>query len=176
MFTRQDVMVDAPFEVAAGRLARLITRGALRGVSDVAYEGGIEVLLRVGPFGGTRGLSKLVRVRALEPVYRESVMTVSLRWEATGIAGDLYPVLDADVVLAREAENWSRLRLIGAYRPPFGRAGAALDRAIMGRVATATIRSLVEGLAAAIADPALDAPPHAESEPHWQRLPELSTP
>lgn len=81
-------------------------------------------------------------------------MTVSLRWEATGASGELFPVLDADLVLSAEGHDRSRLELVGSYRPPLGRAGAVLDRAVMNRVAAATIRSLLEEAAAAIVDPA----------------------
>ena len=44
--------------------------------------------------------AKLVRVRVLDPVYRGDVMTVGLRWEATGPAGGLFPVLDADIAIS----------------------------------------------------------------------------
>src|SRR6266540_658543 len=148
MFAVHEVTVEARYEVAAARLVHLINWGALRGVSEAAYEGGLEALVRVGPFGGAPGLSKLVRVRVLDPVCRGVTMTVSLRWEATGVAGELFPVLDADLTLMREGDDRSRLGLIGSYRPPFGRTGAALDRAIMGRIAAATIRSLLDRVAA----------------------------
>ncbi len=167
MFADHEVTVAVRYDQAAARLARLISQGALDGVSLAAYEGGLEMYLRVGPFGNSRGLSKLVRARALDPVRRGATMTVSLRWEATGVTGDLFPALDAELILMREGENRSRLGLIGSYRPPLGRAGAAVDRAIMGRVATATIRTLLERLAQAIADPAPQAQPDAAATPRW---------
>jgi hypothetical protein len=79
-------------------------------------------------------------------------MTVPLRWEAAGPAGDLFPVLDADLILARDGDDQVQLGLSGSYRPPFGRAGAVLDRALMRRVAVATFRSLLENMSQAIAD------------------------
>ena len=60
-------------------------------------------------------------------------------------------MLDADLILAREGEERTRLGLVGSYRPPLGRTGAALDRAVMSRIAAATIRSLLEEIAAAVA-------------------------
>src|SRR6266540_1410444 len=66
MFAVHEVTVEARYEVAAARLVHLINWGALRGVSEAAYEGGLEALVRVGPFGGAPGLSKLVRVRVLD--------------------------------------------------------------------------------------------------------------
>jgi hypothetical protein len=154
VFASHEVVLDAGFEVAWARLLRLINRDVLRGASEAAFEGGRQALVRVGPFGHAPGMSKLVRVRMLGPVRRGSTSTLSLRWEATGAYGELFPVLDADLVLTAEGDDRSRLRLVGSYRPPFGRAGAVLDRAVMNRVAAATIRSLVEEAAAAIVDPA----------------------
>jgi hypothetical protein len=112
------------------------------------------MLIRVGPFGAVPGLSKLVSARFLDPVRGSGSMTVPLRWEATGMGGDLFPVFDGDLVLTAEDEGRSRLRLVGSYRPPLGRTGATLDRAVMGRVADATVRSFVDALTGAILAPA----------------------
>lgn len=153
VFNVQEVTVEAPFQPAATRLTRLVTGGGLDSMSEAAYEDSLMVL-RVGPLGGARGLSKLVRARFLEPAQRGATLTVPLRWEATGVAGDLFPVLDADLILASDDSDRVRLALAGSYRPPFGAAGVALDKAIMHRIAAATFRSLLESLAEAIADPA----------------------
>lgn len=149
----QEVTIAASFQLAAARLTHLVTGGGLDGLSEAAYEGGLT-LLRVGPFGAVRGLSKLVRVRFLEPVRHGATLTVPLRWEATGVTGELFPVLDADLILAPDGGDKSRLALTGSYRPPLGAAGMALDKAIMNRIATATFRSMLESLASAITDPA----------------------
>lgn len=160
MFAVHEVTVGVPPNVAAVRLASLVTGDGLRRAADAAYEGGLAVL-RVGPFGGVRGLSKLVRVRVLEPAERGGTLTVPLRWEATGAAGELFPVLDADLILARNGSDQALLALAGSYRPPLGKAGTVLDRAIMNRIATATIRSLLQSLAEAIASPAPQTQPGA---------------
>lgn len=154
MLASHEVILDAGFEVTRARLLDLIDLGGLHGVSEGAFEGGRQALIRVGPFGSTPGVSKLVRVRMLEPVRRGATVTVPLRWEATGVSGELFPVLDADLILVRDGDERTRLGLVGSYRPPLGRTGAALDRAVMSRIAAATIRSLLEEVAAAVADPA----------------------
>ena len=69
--------------------------------SEAAYKGGLVAGLRVGPFGGVRGLSKLVQVRFTEPVRRDGALRMPVRWEATGAAGELFPVLDGDLTLHR---------------------------------------------------------------------------
>ncbi len=161
MFAVHEVTLGIQPTVAAARLVSLATGDGLEKASEAAYEGGLAVL-RVGPLGGVRGLSKLVRVKILEPVERGGTLTVPLRWEVTGAAGDLFPVLDADLILARNGGDQALLALAGSYRPPLGKAGTVLDRAIMHRVATATIRSLVHSLAEAIARSAPQVSPCAE--------------
>lgn len=167
MFVAHEVAVDTQFETAAARLVNYIYRDALRGASGAAYDAGIAAALRVGPFGDSPGLSKLVHVRFLDPVRHGASMTVALRWEAAGVTGELFPVLDADLILTPDGDDQSQLAAIGSYRPPFGRAGAVLDRAIMHRLATATIRSLLASVADAIAHPA-PGPQTATAPPLWQ--------
>jgi len=164
MFASQEVIVQLPREVVSARLGHLMNWGALRGASESAYEGGCELLVRVGPFGDLSGLSKLVRVRVLAPVRHEAVETVSLRWEATGPAGELFPVLDADLTLTGDGDGRSRLAVVGSYRPPLGRAGAAVDRAIMNRVATATLRAILDDLA----DLLTESPAYPDA---WREIP-----
>jgi hypothetical protein len=79
--------------------------------------------------------------------------TVWLRGEATGPAGGLFPVLDADLQLRPEGLEKARLTLNGCYRPPLGRVGSGLDRAVLHRVAAATIRALLRGIADILAEP-----------------------
>jgi hypothetical protein len=167
MFAARDVVIDAPYHVVTARLPHFLSGGALDGVSEAAYERGLETTLRVGPFGATRGLSRLVRVRSLDPVSHDGKTTISLRWEATGMMGDLFPVLDAELTLTPDGKERSRLELVGSYRPPLGRAGAALDWAIMVHVAEATIRSFLERAAAAIANPA-ESQAHPNPALYWR--------
>ncbi len=157
MFASHQIVIDAPHDVVFARLDHIITWGVLNDVTEAAYEGGLEtLLLRVGPLRNRLGVSKLVRVHVWEPVRRGDTTTIGLRWKATGMAGDLFPVFDADLVLTPAGEERSRLELVGSYRPPLGRAGLALDRVILGRIASATIRAVLEGVKASLADPATE--------------------
>ena len=99
---------------------------------------------------GAAGVSKLVRVQVRELPWTERSAGLALRWEATGPGGGLFPVLDADLRLAPAGEHGTLLTMAGAYRPPLGSLGQALDRAILRRVAAATIRSFVAQVAAQI--------------------------
>ena len=141
MFVGDEVRLDVSFAAARERLTRL--GPALSGASEDAY--GLA-LTRVG----VAGVSKLVRVQVSELSWRDLSAGLALRWEATGPGGGLFPVLDADLKLAPDGEGGTVLTLAGSYRPPLGSPGEALDRAILRRVAAATIRSFVAEVAAQI--------------------------
>jgi hypothetical protein len=153
MFITRNLIADAGFATARARLAQLIDRGHLTEVSRDAYEGALPSLMRVGPFGDAPGLSKLVQVRILGPVWRDSTWTVWLRWEATGVARGLFPVLDTDLMLMAEGADKTRVMLNGCYRPPLGRLGAGLDRAVLHPVASATIGALLRSIADELVEP-----------------------
>jgi hypothetical protein len=175
MFIARELLIAAGCGLAQSRLARIAGAGGLTGVSQAAYEDGLIHLVRVGPFGDTLGVSKLVAVRVLDPVHREDTMTIALRWEATGATGGLFPVLDADISLSPAGEHSTRLALSGSYRPPLGRIGAALDKAMLNRVAAATIDALLRSVAGAVTSPAA-AYPADHASPWWRPVPESGMP
>ena len=148
MFTGQQVTLDLDFPAAKNRLALLLRGDWLDGVSRDAYADGLTGQMRVGPFGPIRGVSKLVQVSLLEPVPHDDMVVMPLRWEATGLVGRLFPVLDANLVLSRGEDNRAVLRLNGVYRPPLDGVGEELDQIVLNRVATATVKSLLARIAA----------------------------
>jgi hypothetical protein len=97
MFASQETILDLPFPVARARLVSLARRGGLDGAAGRAYADGYTAVIRAGPFGQARGASKLVRVRFVEPVEHDNLAVLPFRWEATGAAGGMFPVLDADI-------------------------------------------------------------------------------
>jgi len=117
MFVGDEMPVQVSTVAAAARLANLTGGGSLLRVSHAAWDEGI---VRVGPAGPVPGLSKLVHVQFLPPVQQGAVTVLALRWEATGPAGGLFPVLDANVILVPDGEQATLLGLEGAYRPPAG--------------------------------------------------------
>jgi len=142
VFVGDEVRLDIRFAVARERLTRLGESGALSGPSEDAYGPG---LTRVG----VAGVSKLVRVQVRELSWTDLTAGLALRWEATGPGGGLFPVLDADLKLAPDGTG-TMLTMTGSYRPPLGSLGQALDRAVLRRVAAATIRSFLAQVAAQI--------------------------
>src|SRR5260370_41127081 len=143
MFARHEVTLSVSFAQARARLAVLGHGGWLRGRSEQASADGLGGLRRVSPFSVVLSAAKLVRVQLLEPVPREDAVVLPLRWEATGAAGRLVPVLDANLALTPDGEEHSRLALTGAYRPPLADAGDVPDHALLDRTADVTLQSLL---------------------------------
>ena len=77
-----------------------------------------------------------------------------MRWEATGLMGRLFPVLDANLMLGEDDLGRGLLRIADVYRPPLGGPGEELDQIVLRRVASATIRSLLRRVAVLLADQA----------------------
>lgn len=157
------------FNAAQARLANLAHGGLLRHASDDAYGKWGADLARVGPLGTAPGMSRLVKVQFRDMVIHEDSAGWALRWEAIGTTGALFPVLDADITLTPAGEHDSLLMVRGAYRPPLGNLGATLSRAVMHRIAEATIRAFTKQIGDAIVYPA--ASPEAR---HTRMTPEIS--
>jgi len=181
MFVTQALTIELGYRAAQARFTNLLRGNWLAAVSEAAYDDGLTGVLRVGP--ATPVAAKLVQVRFLDPVYRGDVMTVGLRWEATGPAGSLFPVLDADIAISPGGEKGTpaaqqpaRLALTGAYRPPLGRLGARLDQAVLHRIATATMRQLLGGVAETITNPATAGQAAEGTSPAMRPLPEPGLP
>jgi hypothetical protein len=146
MFVGDEMQLEIGFAVARDRLRQLAEAGALLGSSEDAYDHGTIGLERVG----VRGLSKLVRVQVRELAWTDRSVGLAVRWEATGPGGGLFPVLDADITMTPAGGQVTILAVTGSYRPPLGTMGAALDRAVLHRVASATIRAFLAEVAGRI--------------------------
>lgn len=146
MFAGDEILLGVGFAVARDRLAQLAGSGVLVSASHDAYSHQMAGIVRVG----VSGLSKLVRVQVRELARTDASTGLAIRWEATGPGGRLFPVLDADIRLAAAGDRVSLLTIAGSYRPPLGPLGEALDRAILHRVAAATLRNFLAQVAAQI--------------------------
>ena len=85
VFIAEELAVNASFGATQARLARIVDAGGLTGPSHAAYQAGLTRLIKVGPLGDARGVSKLVQVRFLDPVHRGATMTTDF-WHPTGIS------------------------------------------------------------------------------------------
>ena len=170
MFVVHDVLLDVAFGVARPRLVSLASSPALVDASRAAYEEGLTSLIGTGPTLAEAAGPRLARVKFLPPVDRPGTTTVGLRWEASGAATGLFPVLDADITLAVASEHTTTLTLSGVYRPVSDGAalnGAALNGAALlgapvpdetapGLVADVVVRSLLRYAAAYLSQQATD--------------------
>jgi hypothetical protein len=156
MFIADEVPLQVGLDTARAGLANLVAGDGLASASEDAYGEGVTELIRVGPLGSVPGTSKLVQVRFQNLSERDGSAGLAVRWEATGPSGGLFPALDANVTVTAVDERTTTLRLAGSYRPPLGTLGTALDAAILHRVATATIRTFLNDIAAAITHPPAD--------------------
>jgi hypothetical protein len=156
MFTDHVVGLDADYPVARARFLRLAHGDWLDGPSRDAYTDGLVGEVRVGPLGSVPGMSKLVRVSLLDPVPRDDMVLVPIRWEATGWMGRLFPVLDANLIVGTGDHGRTVLRITGVYRPPLDGLGQQLDQAVLHKVAEATLKSLLRRIAAMLDGPVAD--------------------
>jgi hypothetical protein len=154
MFLSDQRVLTVSIGAARARLANLVDGGWLGGASRAVYQEGMDHLVRVGPVGGLPGVSRLVRVQFLDPVDRGDSVTRGMRWEAIGVTGGLFPVLDANITLTTEGEKSTLMTLTAVYRPALGALGAGLDRVLLHRVAAATVHSLMTSMARALESPA----------------------
>lgn len=113
-------------------------------IEAASQDGGPKVRVGAGAM-----LSKVVRVEFGEPRTHDSTVVVPMFWEATGPTR-LFPHLDADLELSSLGPGESRLGLSGRYRIPLGVVGSAVNKALLHRVAEATMRRFLVQLAAAL--------------------------
>jgi hypothetical protein len=162
MFARY--FVELPLDAA--HVEAIITRDAhswLPGIAERANRKGDDLLAEVG-FGEEVRISRTGAIE-LAPVQRMPSKTVlPLRWKAAGATG-LFPELDADIEIARLGAR-TQLALSARYVPPLGALGRAIDRAVLSRVAEATIKDFLDRVADAIVEidsrEVVGAPPAAD--------------
>ena len=146
MFIRASLDLPVPVATAIERFDAALARHRLDEMSDDAYAAGLVTLARVGPFGEVAGLSKKVRLELLTPRPVDHGVRLQLRWVATGVSGQLFPTLDADLDLLAVDELHCALSINAVYDPPLGVLGAGVDRVVLHRAARATMRALLREL------------------------------
>lgn len=118
-------------------------------IASFADDRGRHLLAEIGfPIDGHR-LSKNVEIDVGEPITGPGRTWIPISWRATG-ASALFPVLDGDLELAPLGTELTQLSLNGRYQPPLGLLGKTIDKALLSRVAEATIKDFVDRLARAI--------------------------
>lgn len=127
-------------------LATALANDGLVGASSRAFAEGLTTLRPVGPHG-SRGVRKKVLVRTLPSRLAGATTILPIRWEATGVTGQLFPALDADLCLTRVNDVTSLLSIVGRYALPLGRVGEVIDRTVLVGTAQASVDAFVRELA-----------------------------
>jgi hypothetical protein len=156
MFVRYYLEVPLAFEAAESLLLRA-PRAWLPGLASDANSRAELLLTEVGFGDPGRRVEKRVQVEIREPVRFPSKTVLPLHWAATGPHA-LFPELDADIEIAPLGSDWSQLAISARYRPPLGFVGTAIDRALLHRVAEATIKDFLDRAAVALQELATSPP------------------
>lgn len=123
-------------------------RAWLPGLAERANHRGDLLLAEVG-VGDVVRIRRTVVIELGHPVRSGSKTVLSLRWTASGAPG-LFPSLDADLEVAPLRPGRTQLAMSARYLPPLGVVGRAIDRALLSRVAEATLKDFLDRVAATI--------------------------
>jgi hypothetical protein len=142
MELRFAVELPVPFPQAERALLRA-PGDWVPGVARAAEAGGARILSEVGIGRAPGRVSKQVEVQLAHPFRFESKTVLPMRWDPTGAAG-LLPGLEAMLELERADAGHARLSIRADYEPPLGAVGRVIDRAMLHRVAEATVKDFIE--------------------------------
>jgi hypothetical protein len=117
-------------------------------LAERAHHQGDLLLAEVG-FGEHVRIRRTVVVELGDSVRSGSTIVFPLRWVAAAGPG-LFPSLDADLEVAALRPGRTLLAMSARYVPPFGPVGRVIDRAVLSRVAEATLKDFLDRVAARI--------------------------
>lgn len=117
------------------------------GLASKANHHGDALLAEVG-FGDDVRVARRVAIEFGDAVRMPSKTVLPLRWTATGPSG-LFPSLEADLEIAPLGHH-TQLAMSARYVPPLGAVGRAIDRAVLFRVAEATLKDFLDRVAEAV--------------------------
>ena len=143
MFVRYYLDLAVPFEEAEKALLS-DPSSWVPGFAREAGDVGQDLLAEVGFVAGEdHRIDKAVRIEVGDPYVLPSKTMLPLSWTATG-AERIFPQLDADIEIAALGAHRTQLSISARYRPPLGVFGRALDRAMLHRIAEATIKDFLD--------------------------------
>jgi hypothetical protein len=156
MFVRYFVELPLASEIVAERL-EADPQTWLPPIAGSASDRGNALLAEVG-FGERPRIARRVVIET-GPVARLGGTTVlPLTWKASN-GETLFPRLTADLEVAALLPTRTQLAISAVYEPPLGLVGRTADRALLHRVAEATLKDFLDRVAARLAENAVDVPP-----------------
>lgn len=145
MFVRYFVEIATPFE----ELEAALLDAPETWIPTLAREAdrrGEELLVEVGFASAGLRMERPVETSVGSPVRFPSQTVVPIAWKPT--SGErLLPALEADLEIAPLTARRSHLSISARYEPPLGGLGRALDRAMLHRVAEATVKDFLDRVA-----------------------------
>jgi hypothetical protein len=144
VFIRYYLELQLPFEEVERAL--LADPGSwLPGMATEAGDQGEQLLVDVGfELGNDHRVDREVQIEIGEPVsVRSKTTMLPIAWKAKNGIGPV-PQLDADIEIATLGATRTQLSMSARYRPPLGMIGRALDKALMHRVAEATLKDFLD--------------------------------
>ena len=150
MFARYYTELPLPPEVVERALTR-DPRVWLPGLAERANHRGDLLLAEVG-FGEKIRIRRTVVLELGDPVHPGTKAVFPLRWVSADAPG-LFPSLDADLEVAPVGDGRTQLAMSARYVPPFGGVGRVIDRAVLSRVAEATLKDFLDRVADTIMIP-----------------------
>ena len=149
MFIRYFVDVEVPFDEVEVRLLNEPGRW-IPGLATKASDLSEALLAEVGFGGDHTRVEKQVVIELKQPIAFPTRLLLPMEWRPSS-AQSLFPVLDADIEIAPLGPNRTHLSISARYDPPLGFVGRALDRALLHRVAEATVKDFLDRTAEALA-------------------------
>ena len=149
MFARYYLELPIPAEVVERALLDA-PQTWLPGLADEANVHREALLAQVG-FGAGVRVSKKVVFELGEPIRVPTKTILPVRWRAAG-PEHLFPALEADVEVAPITGTTAQLSMSARYTPPMGSLGRAVDRALLHRVAEATLKDFLDRVATTLED------------------------
>jgi hypothetical protein len=153
MFIRAFTDLAVPFGVAEEALLRS-PASWVPGLAGEADARGERLMAEVGVGRSGRRFDKRVEIEIGESVRFPTKTVLRISWRAAGPKA-LFPELEGDLEIGPMGPARSQLSLSARYAPPLGAAGKLADRALLHRVAEATVQDFVDRTAEALASLAL---------------------
>jgi hypothetical protein len=110
---------------------------------------GMELISKVGLNIGHRRIDREVSLVVSRPHQLGDTCVIPIAWAPTA-ARSVLPSLEGDLEVSPLGEDRAQLAISASYRPPMGWVGALSDRALMRRVAEATVKDFLDHVAAAV--------------------------
>jgi hypothetical protein len=141
VFVRYYVMIGRPF----AEVDEELTAGAARWMPAMAQHAnghGVKLLSELGFDVGKRRIGRPIEVKLGVPTRTAGVTLLPVRWRAATKAG-LFPELEGQLEIAKLGLTTTQVGLSASYEPPLGLVGKIADRALLHRVAEATVQDFM---------------------------------